>query len=864
MNTRHSIRFIMLSVLAASVAGAIGCSRSTRTAKSKDVTPPANIKESFVVPEGNEVAANATTPNGRSSLTIRKSSLEKEFLLSSNFVMLNPVRRFNGMKSRIVAFRQRGDVLIMLEASQGHVVDNAVPVDLVIAQFPILNENNDAIEFDFNAGMSELYMSTNWGASDDSGTAYDANEQFASSPLKNSFLRELRTVKTTNETQLSIVQVGQIPYRGSNISLETHYYLKPYLPSSTYKPAPVADFDKYGFFEITPILNQDGLDTVYSTRFDPEKTSTITFAVSANTPAEYRQAIKDGVLYWNQAFGYEKIKVIDAPAGVMAPNPEYNVVQWVNWDSAGMAYADAQMDPRTGEALHAQVFMTSVFAVSSRGRARALLRTLHDIKNHREPQIRLSGFTQARLCDRHDHSGVESLLEQANSENLTDERILEISKDYVREVVAHEIGHTLGLRHNFAGNLGGNLKASELATKYAKYTNFLEVDESLIPASSVMEYQEFPSAVLSGRKMVKNHAALPYDKAAIDILYHDQKPPADMPLFCTDSHADSFAPTCLRFDETVSNVQDAANDVAMNLARAPVNLIERMIRFKSPLKGQPVKHLSKMATDVPAMAKTMLSPRTQIITALMKETKDIRAHRALGVVDSLNEDVLIAKRIELLNSELSEIGGLAGAMPELQANMSEKWTAEFNALLEQPAYKSGVGYTGQTFEFSAEELVIAKEMAKKIFKRLERELVIADVNNLIDGISGTIMDTKLSDEYATILLVRAKKVVLETTGAFAHTTAVVAAGKSVEVDLPEFVYPTEIRKKAAGAFVSRKSESIVWGLDQHREMKAEFDVLTKKALGDNPISGAPVDGNQPIVAKWILENKPIASVLGQR
>jgi predicted Zn-dependent protease len=30
---------------------------------------------------------------------------------------------------------------------------------------------------------------------------------------------------------------------------------------------------------------------------------------------------------------------------------------------------------------------------------------------------------------------------------------LRASQDYVREVVAHEVGHVLGLRHNFAGSV---------------------------------------------------------------------------------------------------------------------------------------------------------------------------------------------------------------------------------------------------------------------------------------------------------------------------------------------------------------------------------------------------------------------------
>ncbi len=55
--------------------------------------------------------------------------------------------------------------------------------------------------------------------------------------------------------------------------------------------------------------------------------------------------------------------------------------------------------------------------------------------------------------------GLQELLA---SDELTDEAVLRAAQDYVREVVAHEVGHILGLRHNFAGSLGATLTAKEL------------------------------------------------------------------------------------------------------------------------------------------------------------------------------------------------------------------------------------------------------------------------------------------------------------------------------------------------------------------------------------------------------------------
>jgi hypothetical protein len=118
----------------------------------------------------------------------------------------------------------------------------------------------------------------------------------------------------------------------------------------------------------------------------------IVFALSSAIPKDYRAAVRDGVLYWNRAFGRSLIRVIDAPPSVRAPSPDYNVIQWVtSGDFASTSYI--QSDPLTGQILHADIFVL--------------------------PETMMDGD-----------------LEQQN--------------DHLRYIVAHEVGHALGLRHNFA------------------------------------------------------------------------------------------------------------------------------------------------------------------------------------------------------------------------------------------------------------------------------------------------------------------------------------------------------------------------------------------------------------------------------
>ncbi len=89
--------------------------------------------------------------------------------------------------------------------------------------------------------------------------------------------------------------------------------------------------------------------------------------------------MKDGILYWNLAFGKEIVQAKKAPDGVTAPDAEYNIIQWVPWDNAGFAYADDLMDPLTGQSEHGQAYITSVFAFGGRAQARILLRSMEEM-----------------------------------------------------------------------------------------------------------------------------------------------------------------------------------------------------------------------------------------------------------------------------------------------------------------------------------------------------------------------------------------------------------------------------------------------------------------------------------------------------
>jgi hypothetical protein len=97
-----------------------------------------------------------------------------------------------------------------------------------------------------------------------------------------------------------------------------HYYLSPYRPDPDFKPFEIENLDHFGFYETYP-QQRSGRTILYAMKFDSHKP--IVFALSAAIPEHYRQAVRDGVLYWNRVFGRPLLEVIDGPDDVMAPSP---------------------------------------------------------------------------------------------------------------------------------------------------------------------------------------------------------------------------------------------------------------------------------------------------------------------------------------------------------------------------------------------------------------------------------------------------------------------------------------------------------------------------------------------------------------
>ncbi|HEY9862350.1 MAG TPA: zinc-dependent metalloprotease, partial [Candidatus Obscuribacterales bacterium] len=351
------------------------------------------------------------------------------------------------------------------------------------------------------------------------------------------------------------------------LTLRVHYSWSELPKNNPYRPR-LAD-DRVGYF-ITAY--QDFSDSNrrepfvrYINRWDLQKQDPdaalsppkqpIVFWIENTVPLEYRETVREGVLMWNRAF--EKIGFLNAIEVKQMPDNatwdpadiRYNTIRWFNSFDSAFAMGPSRVNPLTGEILDADIIVDANFI-------RYLKQGFQALVSQNQPSSQPSGqvapknlcalsgvqprYLQALQADSaiaqpaippavarivqqtHEQDacyGMElahqfaaghlslSLLQNVMPRGAEMQKYIH---QFMRELIAHEVGHTLGLRHNFHGS----------TMLHPQDLNNTKLTQSQGLVASVMDYSPANLAPQGGKQGDYFTEVIgPYDEWAIEYGY---------------------------------------------------------------------------------------------------------------------------------------------------------------------------------------------------------------------------------------------------------------------------------------------------------------------------------------------------------
>ncbi|WNZ44815.1 zinc-dependent metalloprotease [Leptolyngbya boryana CZ1] len=279
----------------------------------------------------------------------------------------------------------------------------------------------------------------------------------------------------------------------------------------------------------------------------------IVFWIENSVPLEYRDAVRDGALFWNQAFekaGFKdaiEVKQMPEQADWDPADVRYNTIRWFNSNDAIFAMGPSRVNPLTGEILDADIMVSADFTrvmkedyrtlveqnqmrtapfvsqlvgnanLCNYGMAaRSLAQTAKAQEKKPIPRLRFGSHlgNYQDLC-----FGVDTAKQFAvgnmflgimQNELPSSPERKAFAQEFMRELIAHEVGHTLGLRHNF--HASAMLKPEEL--------NNPAITQQRGLTASVMDYAPVNLAPLGTKQGdYFTHRVGAYDEWAIEYGY---------------------------------------------------------------------------------------------------------------------------------------------------------------------------------------------------------------------------------------------------------------------------------------------------------------------------------------------------------
>jgi hypothetical protein len=364
---------------------------------------------------------------------------------------------------------------------------------------------------------------------------------------KHSYFGEVKSFPKNSEIDVMLHYMTSQPFGGLTMQNpysmyhRYHFSLSEIISSDDFRPR-VAD-ERVGYF-MTQYQDYSTLDTYspyvrYINRWNlrkknpdarvSEPVEPIVYWVENTVPEEYRDAVAEGIEFWNQSF--EKLGFRNAIIAKQMPDTadwdpadvRYSTVQWIVIPGGGYAVGPSRANPFTGEIYDADIRVSADFIRYMFNNAEYFIQPLSfdgEVIESDQPKLdELIEQNHGKFCCTY---GAESAKEAAfglsyalaTAGDLADKDALtnEYVHAYIVELVAHEVGHTLGFRHNFKASTIYSLEDIQ-DRKFTRQNS---------TGGTVMDYTP-PNLAPLGKEQGEFYASTPgpYDDFVIEYGYTD-------------------------------------------------------------------------------------------------------------------------------------------------------------------------------------------------------------------------------------------------------------------------------------------------------------------------------------------------------